>query len=447
MTFEKPLYLRGSAPPRRGNSGTALGIAFALVVIAVNYLVFFRGEEPSGPSLEQRLALPVEVLTPESLQGIVASSSPETPLPNRVEGALARGETAGQALARMGAMGSGVGNALEALSEHVNMRALRPGQRIVASILPNGDLHAVRMQTSELAFVEATMDESGWIARKDEVTTDKETIELACMIRGSLYESLERCGADVALAPVVAELLAGQVDFHTDCRNGDVLRAIVDRETLDGRFLRYGRIHGLVYEGRLVQGSAFAWVTPDDGVRYFDADGNSAERPFLRSPLKYTRVSSRYSDRRLHPILHKYTPHKAVDYAAPRGTPVHSIGEGKVIFAGAKGASGNLVVVQHDGGFQSYYAHLSRFARNLKVGDLVSRRTLVGTVGSTGRSTGPHLHFAIAKDGAFIHPRKLLDVRGDAITESDSTEFKADVGRLTGRLKALPVRGADATRS
>jgi murein DD-endopeptidase MepM/ murein hydrolase activator NlpD len=423
------------------------GILFGLAILLVNYLVFFRGDADAEPTLEQRLASPVEVLPLEELDALAAQAAPQTAAPELVEATLGRGDTSANALARVGVSRAASAAALEALASEIDMRGLRPGQKYIAGRLPDGSLAFLRFPIDRVRYIEVASGEDGWTVSRQEVPTRKETIEFACMIAGSLYESLNRCGADPALAPIVADLLGGQIDFHTDVRKGDVLRVVVDRETLGGEFLRYGRIHGLLFEGKMVTGGAFPWDGDDGAVAYYDPDGNGVERPFLRSPLKYTRVSSDYTNRRLHPILRHYTPHRAIDYAAPVGTPVHAIGPGKVIFAGRKGANGNLIVVQHQDGFQSYYAHLSRFAKGLKVGSQVAQRTLFGSVGSTGRSTGPHLHFAVAKNGKFVHPRTLLEVRGSRLDDALKTDFQASVGRITGRLKSLPVRGNEATKS
>lgn len=410
-------------------------------------MVFFRGDTAAAPTLEQRLASPVDVLPLETLDALAAKAAPQTAAPELVEATLGRGDTSALALARVGVSRAASAAALEALASEVDMRGLRPGQKFIAGLLPDGSLAFLRFPIDKIRYIEVAPGEDGLTVNRQEVPTRKETIELACMVRGSLYESLGRCGTDPALAPIVADLLAGQVDFHTDTRKGDLLRIVVDRETLGGEFLRYGRIHGMLYEGKLVSGGAFPWDGADGQIVYYDVEGNSVERPFLRSPLKYTRVSSGYADRRLHPILRHYTPHRAIDYAAPVGTPVLAVGPGKVIFAGRKGANGNLIVLQHQDGFQTYYAHLSGFAKGLKVGSEVDRRTLIGSVGSTGRSTGPHLHFAVAKSGKFVHPRNLTEVRGPRLDDALISDFQASVGRITGRLKALPVRGSEATKS
>jgi len=445
VTYEKPLYLRGVHAPRRGGLNLLASAGFVIAIVVANWLVFFHGDAAPQPTLDERLAKPVETLPADAL--LPPTDTRETPTTRVVEGTLARGETPAQALVRLGANPASAQAALNASARHLDMRTLRAGQKIVAGLLPDGAVHSVTLPVDETTYVESTRGEDGFSARRQEIATDKETVEFACVVRGSLYESLQRCGADIALAPVAADLLGAQVDFFTDSRRGDILRVIVDKESAGGRFLRYGRVHGMTYEGRLANASAFAVDQADGSVKYYDAEGNAAERVFLRSPLKYTRISSDFTLRRLHPILHAYTPHRAMDYAAPKGTPVFAVGDGKIVAMGKKGAAGNMLVLQHEGGLQTYYAHLSSYTKGLKVGDKVPKRTLIAAVGSTGRSTGPHLHFAVAKDGQFVHPRTLQEVRGQRLPEAQLNDFKARVGNLVGRLKALPVKGNDSTQS
>lgn len=451
MAFDKPLYLRSFQPTRRARLGVALGSGFVVAIVIVNYLVFIRGSSVAEPSLDQRLSRPVAIpQSPDPVQAEATAAAAAAPAESEtihiVEGALVRGETPTRALARLGAASASISDVLSALSGHVDMRALRAGQKMVLGLLPDGRIRSLTFPLNETAFVEVTSTSDGYAAEKRETPTQKEMIRFACSIKGSLYESLQRCGEDASLAPVLTEALSGQVDFFTDSRRGDVLRVSIEKESLGGRFLRYGDVHGIVYDGKAVTASVFPLEDQGQTV-YYTADGEAAERPFMRSPVRYTRLSSDYSLKRLHPILRTYRPHRAQDYAAPKGTPVYAAGDGKVIFAAAKGAIGNLVVLQHANGWQTYYGHLSHFAKGLKAGDNVAKRTLVGYVGSTGRSTGPHLHYAVAKGGEFVHPRKLLTVPGVRIPASREAEFKANVGRAMGDLKGLPVRGIEGATS
>ncbi len=446
--FDKPLYLRGFQPSRRRRYEAVGAGLFVALIATVNYLVFFRSNDLIEPSLDQRLALTVEV--PEvaaSETPVSRASEPLRPETTRVEeGVVMRGETATQTLLRLGASSGSAASALNALGERVNLRALRVGQKVVLELGSDGTITRLTFPLDVTNYLEVTRGDGGYKCTRKEIETQKELVQFACMIRGSLYASLERCGVDRDLAPVLVDLLEGQVDFFTDSRRGDVIRVAVERESLDGKFLRYGRVRGLLYEGKVVTASAFP-IEVNGNVEYYDADGRSVERPFRRSPLKYTRISSDFSLRRLHPILHAYTPHRAVDYAAPRGTPVHAVGDGRVVFKGPKGAAGRMVVLQHEGGWQTYYAHLDKFAKGLKVGDTVAKGTFLGNVGSSGRATGPHLHFAVARQGRFVHLRSLLTSAGQPISRELEPEFKTGVARVVGELKALSIRGVDGSRS
>lgn len=444
--FDKPLYLRGFQPSRRRRFEAVGAALFVALIATVNYLVFFRSNDLIEPSLDQRLALTVEAPEVETAE-TQRAAEPVRPEATRVEeGVVMRGETATQTLLRLGASPASAAATLAALGEQVNLRALRAGQKVVLELGPDGTIATLTFPLDVTSYLEVARGGDGYACVRKEVETQKEVVRFACMIRGSLYASLERCGVDRDLAPVLVDLLEGQVDFFTDSRRGDVIRVAVERESLDGKFLRYGRILGLLYEGKVVTASAFP-VEVGGTVAYYDAEGRSVARPFRRSPLKYTRISSDFSLRRLHPILHAYTPHRAVDYAAPRGTPVYAVGDGKVVFKGPKGAAGRMVVLRHEGGWQTYYAHLDKFAKDLKVGDRVAKGTFLGTVGSSGRATGPHLHFAVAREGHFVHPRTLLTSAGQPIPREVELEFKTSVAHVVGELKALAIRGVDGSRS
>ncbi len=439
------LYLRPTLSSRRRRQAPWLVSGFLVAIVAVNWLVFFGGTpDPAGPSLEDRLSTPVavpEIAPPEN-------PVPGTPESRRVEGSLNRGESPTQLLVRLGATPQSAREALSQAAREVDMRVMRVGQRMAADLDPRGQVLSLQVFLDVLTTVEVRQSGNGeWEVARREAPVDREIVQVACLIDGNLYDSLQQCGLDQqAIGPRVADLLSGQVDFFSEVRRGDVLRLRIQKESSGGQFLRYGRVESLLYEGRVVTAGVFSRVGADGSVAYYDADGVPVERPFLRAPLKYTRVSSQYSLRRLHPILKTYRPHKAMDYAAPTGTPVQAVGDGRVVFLGRRGAAGNTVVIQHDHGLQTYYAHLSSFAKGLKVGDVVRQQQLIGAVGSSGRSTGPHLHFAVARNGAFIDPRILREIRGNPLPEADREEFRTEVASQVALLKALPIQTVDRRR-
>jgi len=437
------LYLRPTLSSRRRRQVPWLVSGFLVAIVAVNWLIFFGGRpEAPAPSLEDRLSSPVAI--PE----VTPQPTPEAaPATRKVEGSLARGESPTQLLLRLGASPRSAREALAQAGQEVDMRVMRVGQRMAAELDPEGEVRTLQVFLDALTSVEVRRSQDGaWEVARRESPVDREVMQVACLVDGNLYDSLQQCGLDPALGPRIADLLSGQIDFFSEVRRGDVLRLRILKESSGGQFLRYGRIEGLLYEGRVASAGVFSRVGPDGSVAYYDADGHPVERPFLRAPLKYTRVSSQYSQRHLHPILKTYRPHKAVDYAAPSGTPVHTVGDGRVVFLGRRGAAGNTVVIQHDQGLQTYYAHLSSFAKGLRVGDVVRQQQLIGAVGSSGRSTGPHLHFAVARNGSFVDPRTLASIRGAPLPESEREPFRIEVANQVSLLKALPLQNVDRRR-
>jgi len=187
------------------------------------------------------------------------------------------------------------------------------------------------------------------------------------------------------------------------------------------------------------------WFAPKGGHGdFYDEHGRALHGGWLRTPLRYDHVSSGFNPRRRHPILKRIVPHNGVDYAAAPGTTVWSAADGKVTFAGTRGPNGNLVSIKHAGGYETHYAHLLRIARGIKAGVSVNQRQPIGAVGSTGRSTGPHLHFALERNGRFIDPTKQLNGPGRPLPASQLPEFKQRVAKLKRALAAIVLVDAPA---
>ena len=178
-----------------------------------------------------------------------------------------------------------------------------------------------------------------------------------------------------------------------DCRPGDRFGLTVEKYFKDSEFVRYGDILAAEYRSARASHRAFLYEAENGDAGYFDTNGRSLRGLFLKSPLNYRRISSRFSQRRYHPVLKKYTPHHGIDYAAKYGTPVWATAEGIVTFIGRKGALGNYIEVRHKNGYKTGYGHLSRFRNGLRKGSRVKQKQTIGYVGATGRATGPHLHY------------------------------------------------------
>lgn len=224
----------------------------------------------------------------------------------------------------------------------------------------------------------------------------------------SLIAAMEATGENLTLAIDLAELFSGQIDFQSDLQPGDTFELLFEKSMRDGQFSNYGAILGARFTNEGRQYQAFRWVNPaTNKAAFFDENGRSLKRVMLKSPLKFdARLSSGFSRRRFHPVHRTYRPHLGVDYAAPTGSHVVAVADGVVVSAGWAGGGGRQVRVRHSGGLESYYLHLSSFAKGIRAGVRVDQGQLIGRVGATGTATGPHLDYRLRKNGVFVDPRR-----------------------------------------
>jgi murein DD-endopeptidase MepM/ murein hydrolase activator NlpD len=248
----------------------------------------------------------------------------------------------------------------------------------------------------------------------------------------SLFQSIDAAGERPELAIALAEVFAGEIDFNADLQPGDRYAVTFERFRREGRPDSYGVITAARFEndGRVLQ--AFRFSTPGGKPDYYDAQGRSLRRFFLRSPLKFVpQITSGFSARRMHPVLHTARAHRGVDYAAASGAPVVAIAAGRVVSASFDRANGRMVRLRHSSGYESYYLHLSSFAPGIKAGASIVQGEMVGRVGATGLATGPHLHYGLKKNGVFVNP--LLEHRnlppGDPVPASAMAAFHAERDR------------------
>jgi murein DD-endopeptidase MepM/ murein hydrolase activator NlpD len=228
----------------------------------------------------------------------------------------------------------------------------------------------------------------------------------------------------------LVEIFSLDVDFRTAIRSGDTVRLLIEEHSRGGKFF-YRRI--LAAEVRARQRVLQAVYYPEDDA-YYRPDGRSLERLFLSAPVRDARISSAFSHRRLHPVLKSYRPHLGIDYAAPAGTPVRSVGDGVVTWADVKGGNGKMVEIRHNGTYSTYYLHLSRIARHIRVGATVEQGQVIGYVGATGLATGPHLDFRLTKNGSFLNPLENQDIAAPAISHRELPAFQAYARRLMATL-------------
>ena len=337
----------------------------------------------------------------------------------------------------------------QALQHIVDFRRCRPEHKLIVERDENADLKRFEYHPSATEFVEVTRGEDGsFRAEQIRVKVQRTPIARAASVQTSIGDGLLELGLPAGLATFFVEAFEGQINFSLQARKGDVFRIVVDEERVDGEFLRYGRVHAVEYDGqRTGKVQAFYYETGGAPGQFYDESGRAMQGGWLRTPLRYDRLSSGYNPRRFHPILKRTVPHLGVDYAAGTGTPVWAAAHGRVTFAGRKGPNGNLVVIRHSGGFETAYAHLHRIKGGIRPGTYVKQRELIGFVGSTGRSTGPHLHFGLKKYSRPIDPLTELNGPGLRMASRDLPSYKtalSDWQALLNGIENAPVLVAGA---
>ena len=314
----------------------------------------------------------------------------------------------------------------QALQHIVDFRRCRPEHKLVVERDENGGLKRFEYHPAATEFVEVSRNDDGLFrAEQIRIKVERQPIARAASVETSIGDGLAELGLPAGLATFFTEAFEGRINFPLQARKGDVFRIIVEEERVDGEFLRFGRVQAVEYNGQKTgKQQAFYYETTTVQGQFYDETGRAMQGGWLRTPLRYDRLSSRFNPKRFHPILKRIMPHLGVDYAAATGTPVWAAADGRVKFAGRSGPSGNLVVIRHTGGFESYYAHLHRIKGGLRPGTFVKQRDLIGFVGSTGRSTGPHLHFGLKKHARYLDPLDELNGPGRRMATRDLTAFK-----------------------
>lgn len=351
----------------------------------------------------------------------------------RIEhGTVHRGDTLAHLLGRYDVAYKRILEAADACRGVFDLRHLRPGRPFCALRGADGALRHFAYQRSLRDWVRFDFDDAVQVVagRKAAVTRLRTA---AATVRSSLWEALHDAGVGGEVIVQLDDVFGQEVDLFR-LQPGDAVRLVYEEIWVDGRLAETGRVRAarLDHAGRRCNAFYFA-TTDHEG--YFDEEGRSLQRSFLCAPLRYNRISSGFSHRRLHPILKTYRPHHAIDYAAPVGTPVLAVGAGTVTSAGRDRERGRYVRVRHGSRYESRYIHLSRFADGIRRGRRVERGEVIGYVGQTGLATGPHLDFAFYRDGVAVNYRRLEFPRAEPIAAHRQAAFQALVEGLYARLE------------
>ena len=337
------------------------------------------------------------------------------------------------ALEKLGLSAQEASGASAAAGHAFNLRRLRAGNTITVGRSAEGRLREINYKIDSDRMLKIVPEEVGFTAHISEIPSKAEIVAVTGRVDDSLFNAVEDAGEAPELALRLAQIFRYDLDFSTDPRQGDTFRIVLEkRKYLDGRTGGYGKIFAAEYENAEKKYQALLFHDPAGRPGYYAADGKSLQKAFLRSPLKFgAPITSHFSRSRFHPILKIYRPHMGTDYGAPVGTPVETIGSGRVIFAGRRSGEGNMVEIAHSNGYETMYLHLSRMF--VHAGDHVSIGKTIGLVGSTGLATGPHVDFRILQRGQYKNFEKLGLPPSDPVSKKDWPDFAA------AREKWLPL--------
>ena len=314
-----------------------------------------------------------------------------------------RGDTISDLLGRLGVNDEEARAFLLRVKPGRSLQMLRPGTTVQARTAEEGTLLALRYITDKGRLVGFDKQGAEFKATEQQLSLSPQQQMKSGEIRSSLFAATDAAGLSDNVATQLADIFAGDIDFHRDLRRGDKFTVIYEMYYHEGRAIKSGRLLAAEF---INQGKSYraVWFEDAEGKGgYYTSEGKNLRKAFLRSPLEFSRISSGFA-MRFHPILLKWRAHKGVDYAAPAGTHVKATADGTVEFAGRQGGYGNVIIVKHQGGFSTSYAHLSSIAGGVRKGARVHQGDVIGRVGQTGWATGPHLHYEFRVNNEVRNP-------------------------------------------
>lgn len=394
-----------------------------VVFVAGDELVGEGGEELDGPP-----SFLAETYRP--LAGLRSGKGYDSVL----KAVLKRNQTPAGVLYEAGVDKNDVAGILNSLEPYVDFRRLRPGNYFKLFLDKEQRVQSVDLYKNALEQSSTRRGLHGWLGEKVEIPIETAPAAVKGTISSSLWVALKATGESAQLVNEFVDVFAWDIDFYSEVFPGDTFRVLVEKKFSDGDFIGYGNIEAaeFVSAGKVFR--AYMHEEEDGAVGYFDEDGNSMRKQLLKSPLKYGHVTSRFGKRR-HPILGYTRAHNGIDYGVPTGTPTWSVGEGRVVTAGWHRGFGKFVEIKYANGWLAQYAHLSKI--KVKKGQRVSQKQIIGLTGSTGMSTGPHLHYGLKRHGKFVNPLAQSFSRGKALTGKSLELFKGRLGGLKARLDQI----------
>jgi murein DD-endopeptidase MepM/ murein hydrolase activator NlpD len=364
-----------------------------------------------------------------------AAAVPEKPELHLVSGKFESRQTVTDTLTEHGLSFELTNQIVECARPLYDLAKVRAGQAYGICFTPEGDFRDFRYAIDDERYLTVynSVGQNRLVPVIKNFPYEIRVARVTAVIDDSLFSSVLGIGEMDQLALDLADIFGSDIDFYTDIQKGDSFKALVEKKYLDGRFTKYGAILAAEFTNNQKVFAGYRFQDEKGKPAYYAADGKSLKRSFLKSPLKFARITSRFSRARMHPILKVVRPHLGVDYAAGIGTPVQAVGAGVVTIAGLRGGNGKMIRIRHSGGFETMYLHLSKIA--VKVGARVTQGQVIGNVGSTGLSTGPHLDFRVYKHGKAINPLKVIFPPGAPVQPKLFGSFAAVRDKLNYELQ------------
>lgn len=396
--------------------------------------------EAATPTLVGAVAAPAPVVLRPSPEPQVSLPPVDSRAVTRIQRSFGRALSFRDGLERNGLSRDEANAVISGLTPVMDFRRSQPDDLLSMERDSAGTLVRFEYRSGLTLRYEARRSDAGaFEGRQIHVPIRQVRVAKGGVVSGSLGDALEGLKLGRAMTGVFTEVFEGRINFSTDPRAGDTFRIIYDDEFVEDAFLRHGTVHAVEYQGsKAGKFTAFWHGTKGEDGDFYDASGRAMQGGWLRTPLRYDHISSPFGTR-FHPVLKRKLLHNGIDYAASTGTLVRAAATGTIRFIGPKGANGNLIAIEHAQGYETFYAHLSRFVPGLKAGSKVQQRQPIAYVGSTGRSTGAHLHFSLKRGGKIIDPSSQLNGPGLPLTAKEAQEFKRRVRDLSAALGRIVI--------
>lgn len=411
-----------------------LGPRFRIVRLGVLLILpLFGGIAAFGTAPESQLLL-ARTAIPEPLTLDIGAALVPSPTTFKREERFQRGDTLTRLLERIGVNDMDTRQLMR--NQAGALRSLRAGAIVEAEVSAEGALVSLGFMSGRESTTTIVREGEGFKASESRLALESHPVLKTGVIRSSLFAASDDAGMPDAVAIQIAEVFGGDIDFHRDLRKNDRFSVVYEVLYHEGRAIRSGRVLAAEFVNAGKSYRAIWYATADGKGGYYAPDGKSLRKAFLRSPLEFSRISSGFG-MRMHPIMQKWRAHRGIDYAAPSGTRVRSVGDGVVEFSGRHGGYGNMVVIRHNGQYSTAYAHLSRIAPGLRRGTHVDQGETIGLVGQTGWATGPHLHYEFRVAGQARNPLSVAMPAALPISAHELPAFRQQAEPLVAQLELI----------